>query len=159
MLWKYLFKPLLALVIAAVIAIAVAIGLNQPPILEQPGIGVRLWTYLSSNQAATADISGFPELRTRSYWKPQEEVFKQALSVAERLQWKIESVDEANWSFRAVAPTRLWNFEDIVEVAVYSGERGDSRIRMRSQSQFGSADFGGNAHRIVKFHELLEWRL
>ena len=159
MLWKILLKPLLALLLFAVVAVAVAIALNQPPLLDQPGIGARTWTYLTRNSAETGDIAAFPELRTRTYADPPQQVYEAALAAAEVLGWEISHSDPAALSFDAVATTRLWRFQDQVEVRVHAGEQGGGRIQMRSYSLFGHADFGANARRIVEFHELLERRL
>lgn len=85
-------------------------------------------------------------------------MFDAAVAVARAEGWEITDLSEQALSFRAIATSALWRFQDEVRVAVSEGEHG-AQVRVQSASQFGKADFGANARRIVVFHELLERRL
>lgn len=159
MSWSIILKPLLAILLVALTAAGAALFLNRTPLLTEPGIGVRTWTYLSQNRAETARISAFPELRTRYYHAKPTAVFKAALAAAEARDWELLEVDQEALTFAAVATTPLLRFQDDVAVSVATAEDGRSELRMRSQSRVGRGDFGANARRIVEFHQSLEQRL
>lgn len=159
MLWKFVFRPLLALAIFVLLAAATAIAVNRPPLLEEPGIGVRTWTYLSQNRARTGDIAAFPELRTRRYQLPPERVFEAAQAAAQQLGWEVVDADPRALRLYAVDESRIWRMQEQIEVAVGELDEGGSRVFMQAHGQFGFGDFGASARRIVDFHEVLERRL
>ena len=151
---KFLGKLLLALAGLAVLLAAGAISLNGVPITAQPGIGKRLFSYLTRNEAVMGPDHEFPELRPRSYTPAPAELFETVRQAVVDLGWQIQSFDPAKFRLHAVVTTSMMRFKDDVNITVSALDSGSS-LSARSASRVGRADFGANLSHIIKLQRAL----
>lgn len=156
---KKLFSLILAIVLLIVLTIAGTLFANRTPLHKEPGILIRLDRYLTENVAETEEFAAFPELRMPVYKVPPQHLYDTAIKAAIALGWEVHSPNGENLTFKAVATTPMWHFEDDVSVQVVAKENGSSALFVRSASRVGRADFGANARRIAVFRRAVETRL
>ena len=123
--------------------------MNRPALLEPPGPGQRLLTYLTTNVAATEQGSPFPELQPRTFPVPPTRLFDVVNQACQELGWQIVAVEPNRGSLAAVVTTRLWRFKDDVRMQVSGLPGGESVLYVRSASRVGKGDLGANARHIV----------
>lgn len=152
---RMLFKIILALVVLAVAASSAAIVRNGVPLVEKPGPGKRLLTYLSRNTAETRVDHEWPELRTRAYPDSVDGLFNRAEKAVARLGWEVAERDAAARRLHAVVSTPWLRFKDDIIITVDQGTDRTSRLNVSSKSRFGRADYGANAGHIIALHEAL----
>jgi hypothetical protein len=150
-----LLKTVLALLLLIVAVSSIAIIKNGVPIIAPPGPVERLLTYLSKNTAATRADHGWPELRTRAYRLPADELLGRVASAAGDLGWKIEKRDTATGELHAVVSTPWLGFKDDVRAVVEPSDN-LTRLQVTSRSRIGRADYGANAGHIIALYEALE---
>ncbi len=156
---QHLIRLLLVLLLIGVIAALAAIAYNHPPLTSSPGLLARLSTYLTRHVAQTEPMSAYPERRLRVYRRPAQTVLEAAVAAARANGWQIQNIDSQHRHLHAVAVTPLWRFKDDVEVWVKTTEDGGSALYLRSASRVGTADFGANTARLIRFHQQIEQRL
>lgn len=155
----WLLKPVLALLLLIVAAVATAIALAGAPLFKTPGLLPRLTTYLTDNAVATQSITAFPERELTQYRRPPDVILKAAEAVVRAEGWQVESVDREAHTLHAVAATPVWGFRDDVRVRVTRTDDGASALHIRSRSRTGVADFGANTARLIQLRRGIEDRL
>ncbi|MGD8430184.1 MAG: DUF1499 domain-containing protein [Ectothiorhodospiraceae bacterium] len=154
-----LLKPLLALILLAVGAVVVAIAFNRPPLLDSPGILVRVGTYLTTNTVETSPVSAYPERKTPVYNRPPGAVLDAALAAVKAQGWEVSKVDREQRYIHAVASTPVWGFKDDVEIRVSPAPGDRSEVYIRSASRIGVGDLGANTRRLVTLRNEIPERL
>ena len=154
-----LLKPLLALVLLVVGLLAGGLAANHPPLLEPPGVGVRLLTYLTRNSVETDPFSPFPERRTTRYAVAPQRLYDAALAETRARGWQIVQQDSESWRIEAVAATPVWGFRDDVVIMLRAPGGGPTELHLRSSSRTGRGDLGANTRRIIDLRRAIEERL
>ena len=123
--------------------------MNRPALLEPPGLGQRLATYLTTNVAITEQESQFPELSPPTFPVPPARLFDAVKQACQELGWQIVAAEPDQGSLAAVVTTRLWRFKDDVRMQVSGIPRGESVLHVRSASRVGKGDLGANGRHIL----------
>lgn len=145
---------LAALLIVGVWLIGSALLRNGVPISAPPGTLRRISAYLSTNVAETKDDHPFPELRTRYFDVDAESLFARVGAAMDILGWTRFADADAR-ILRAEVRTPLLRFtDDLSAEVIRSGER-RAKLRVRSSSRVGRADFGANAGHILRLYDAL----
>jgi uncharacterized protein (DUF1499 family) len=93
-------------------------------------------------------IAGYPDIAPLRTPLPVSEAFRAALAVAQAMAgWSIVAVDRDKRCIEASEHSRWFGFADDIVIRV-TGDRGGSRIDVRSASRRGRRDYGANAARI-----------
>jgi len=145
---KLLVLAVLVLITLPVLLLAAGLVANRVPLLDPPGPGQRLRTYLTANVAETAPDASFPELRVPLFDASQEELIRAVETASRRLGWEPGPVDRAQGTLRAVVTTALWRFKDDVEIRVLPAAEGGPMLQVRSASRVGKGDLGANSRHI-----------
>ena len=146
---KPLFVVLLLLFVLPVLLLAGGLAVNRPPLLDPPGPGRRLVTYLTTNVAATSLDTEFPELETPVFEVPPPRLLAAAEQACNALGWRVLSVEPEAASLEAVVTSSLFRFKDDVSLkAVAHGEQG-SALHVRSASRVGKGDLAANTRHIL----------
>lgn len=152
---SYLIVNTLMLLLAASGCLIVgALILNDLPLHDEPGLLVRLRTYLTSNVAQTRRNALFPELELRSYRLTPPVLFGRVENAVDMLGWKLVEADPTELRLHAVVQTRLFKFRDDVEIQLRLGDAG-TELHVRSMSRVGRGDFGANTRHIMDLHNAL----
>jgi len=69
-------------------------------------------------------------------------------------RWHVENVDAAAATIQATRRTRLFRFTDDITVRLEATADG-TRVRARSQSRLGKADFGQNRRNLLELLALI----
>jgi len=150
----YLLFALLVLV-----PLVLAVGgllLNRLPLLDPPGLGTRLRTYLTTNVAETRTDHPFPELRERSFSVPPSELYSKVRDAVVSLGWRVVQEDRQALRLEAVVETPLLRFRDDVQIEVRPAAAEESRLRVRSASRVGRGDFGANTRHVLDLYRALD---
>lgn len=131
--------------------------MNRLPILDPPGMGARLATYLGSNVAELKPDSPFPELRPRDYPIHHDRLCREIPVTLMDLGWAWQSAGDCR--YRAVVTTPLLRFRDDVSIEVQSLGGNGARLQVRSQSRVGRGDLGANTRHVLDLISALEQRL
>jgi uncharacterized protein (DUF1499 family) len=126
------------------------------PLLDPPGLGTRLRTYLTTNVAETRPDHSFAELRERSFPVPAPELYARVREAVRGLGWKLVEEDPQAFRLDAVVETPLLHFRDDVQVEVRPAATQDSRLHVRSASRVGRGDFGANTRHVVDLYRSVE---
>lgn len=144
----------LGLLVFAFASIAwMLISVNGVSFMAAPGLLVRLRHYLGRNTAITSNSPALPELQTREFDSPPEELYDDLCLACRRLGWSVTRQSSEIFSLDAIAPNRLVGFEEQVSIILTAAAHGSgfqSRLNIRSVSRFGIADFGANVRRIIE---------
>lgn len=152
---RTLLKAIAGAALVATALVAGAMFLNRLPWMDEPGMAMRLRTYLTTNVAETSEHSVFPELRSRRYaLDPQATLISVRKAVA-TLGWPVVAESTQPPRLTAVATTPLLRFKDDVTVHV-EREAGGSRVRVISRSRVGRGDLGANTRHVMDFHAALD---
>jgi len=143
-----LIKIILFALVLAVAITYFSLQKNNANLFEAPGIKDRLQVFLKTNSAKTSDNHVFKELRTPQYNMAAEELYKQALSAASKLGWKVLTFDKDNQNANFVAYSDLFLFQDDIFVQVQYIDQHTSALHVESHSRTGRADFAANSGRI-----------
>lgn len=95
----------------------------------------------------------YPDMKPLRFNLPPDPIYRRARGVATSrdFAWTITADSEADYTFEAVAETRLFHWNDDVIVRVQPDGQGGSIVDMRSKSREGKSDLGANARRIRRF--------
>lgn len=151
-----LYLLFVLLVLLPLVLAAGGLLLNRVPLLDPPGLGKRLGTYLTTNVAETRPDHAFPELRERSFSVPASELYARALEAVGSLGWRLVGEDAQNLRLQAVVETPLLRFRDDVQVEVRPAGAGEARLYLRSASRVGRGDFGANTRHVLDLYRALE---
>lgn len=166
-LFRRPFKSLMGLIpkiiIAGVALAAVTAGgaivRSKVPLREPPGPGKRLVTYLSKNHAQTRPDHEFPELRSRTYPMPAEELFKTVTDAVADLGWESVDRDSTRRKIHAVVTTPWLGFKDDVEIVLEASGENATMLQISSRSRVGRADYGANIGHITRLQNALSTHL
>jgi len=143
---------ILGLLLLPVLLVAIAIGLNRPPLFHAPGPSARLAVYLRENVAVTADQHPHAELITPTYLVSSSQLKGALRQAMVHLNWRL--VEQDDGVIRAEVTTPLLHFVDDVEARVEAID-GGSRLHLRSASRVGRADFAANQRHLLDLLERL----
>ncbi len=146
----------LILVLLPVLFVGASLAWNHPPLLDAPGIGTRLKTYLTTHIAETRENHPFPELRPHRFAVPPEVLFRFSQQVVSDMGWSVSGVEPTAYQLTSVATTGLWRFKDNVTLRVYTSPDGGSILYVRSESQVGKGDLGANIRRVLDVTHRIE---
>jgi len=135
---------------------AAALWLNRVPLIDPPGLGIRLRTYLTTNVAETRPDHPFPELRERRFSMPAPELYAGVLEAARSLGWRLVREDREALRLEAVVETPLLRFRDDVQIDVRPAGAQEARLHLRSASRVGRGDFGANTRHVRDLYRALE---
>lgn len=141
-----------AVFIAAGLAAAAIIS-NNLPVMDAPGMGTRIATYLNTNVAETTKDSAFPELRLKRYQAPPNLLIDIARRAAEALHWELSEHDAENHTIKAVVTTKLIQFKDDVVIRADPVQPSGSALYIRSSSRVGKGDLGANTRHVMNLTE------
>lgn len=157
---RLLIKPLIAVVLVTVVALASGLVAAGAPITKEPGVVYRLSVYLTQHRVATTPVSIYPERELTAYHRPVEKVFDAAVATARERGWRIRSMDREGYRFEAVARSPLWGFKDDIEIRVERREEeATSALHISATSRLGIADLGHNTAHLIALREGVERRL
>lgn len=142
-------RAALILILLPVLFIGVSLAWNHPPLLDAPGVYVRLKTYLTTHVAETRENHPFPELRPRRFDVPPEVLFHFSQRAVSDAGWLVSSTQPAAYQLTALATTVLWKFKDDVTLQIYPSPDGGSILHIRSESRTGKGDLGANVRRVL----------
>ena len=90
----------------------------------------------------------YPEIEPLRVSVPAEQVFAQALAVAQGMErWQLVNSDAASGRIEATATSRIFRFVDDVVIRVRA-DAGETIVDVRSRSRMGQSDLGVNSARI-----------
>lgn len=115
-----------------------------PNALEYPG-----------EQVARQQREAYPDIRTRRYPLPYEEVFPRAHEAAAAMGWQLVARERDQGRIEAVAVTRWFGFRDDVVIRLRQDAR-ETLVDVRSASRIGRSDLGANAGRIRDYLQRLD---
>ncbi len=146
---KFLLLATLVVIVLPVLLLAGGLAANRPPLLDPPGVGQRLATYLTTNVAMTSPESRFPELELPLFEVPPDRLLKTVEQACVDLGWRVDAVVPDESRLKAVVRTSLFRFRDDVSVqAVPHGDSG-SALQVRSASRVGKGDLAANTRHIL----------
>lgn len=151
-----LYLLIALLVLLPLVLAAGALSLNRVPLLDPPGLGERLRTYLTTNVAETRPDHPFPELRERSFSVPASELYARVREAAGSLGWRLVGEDPQQLRLEAVVETPLLHFRDDVQVEVRPAGADEARLHIRSASRVGRGDFGANTRHLLDLYRTLQ---
>ena len=95
-----------------------------------------------------------PDLVTRSYPEPFEEVFNKALAAVNELGWELvaDAINEGR--IEAIDTTFWFRFKDDIVIDIKRAGS-ETLVDARSLSRVGVGDVGANAIRLRNFFELI----
>lgn len=146
---------LVTLIAAAGCLIVGAIVLNNPPINDPPGMGWRLWTYLTRNVAETRRHHEFPELELRCYRMSPGRLYERVEHAVNVLDWDVVERRPEAYSLHAVVSTQLLKFKDDVTIELKVADCG-TELYVRAASRVGRADLAANTRHILTLHAMLD---
>lgn len=153
---RLLLKPLLALVIAALLFAGGALAYYGAPLTDAPGIGTRLARYLTGAPVHTARYSAYPELRMLDFPRPPEEVYAAAVSAVNALGWQMTAQSTESFQLQARAPYPIPELKGRITVEIRETEQGLAAVHVRSTTPGPWPDFGANTTRIMALHDQLK---
>lgn len=112
----------------------------------------------ASAQVQALQVLHYPHVKPLQLSADGNEVFDQAISVAQAMGWSITHTDAVNLRFEAIEETRIFGFKDDILVDLDYRE-GLTTVDLRSVSRVGLSDLGANAARITQFLETLKNRV
>ncbi len=114
----------------------------------------------AGEETAALQRQAYPDIVTRLYATPPEQVFAAALAEVERFGWELVAAIPEEGRIEATSTTRWFGFKDDVVIRIRpGGAEGFAVLDMRSKSRVGRSDIGVNANRIRVFVAALERRL
>lgn len=143
-----LIKILISIVVIVVGIVFFTLYKNDANLLQPPGFGKRLTTFLTTNSAATSDNHIFEELRTPVYDIDAETLYKRVTLAASQLSWEVLATDIENQNANFVAHSPVFLFEDDVYVQVQFIDMNKSSLYVQSSSRKGRADQAANSSHI-----------
>ncbi len=149
---------LTVLALLPILLVAGGIAGNRPPLLDPPGVWVRLKTYLTTHLAETDAASPYPELRPRHYPVSARDLYAALRAALADLGWQITVQDAAQGRVEAVVTSALWRFKDDVSARVVGAE-GGAALQVRSRSRIGRGDLAANTRHVLDLYAVLERRL
>lgn len=109
---------------------------------------------LNPEKLAQLQKEAYPELETKVYDEPMDQVFARALRAAEDLGWEIVAQVPEEGRIEATDTTFWFRFKDDVVIRMVE-ENGKTKVDVRSVSRVGRSDVGKNAERIRTFFDHL----
>lgn len=146
-------RAALILTLLPVLFVGASLAWNHPPLLDTPGIGTRLKTYLTTHAAETRENHPFPELRPRTFAVPPTQVLSFGAQVLPQMGWTLSSQQPDPHTLTAVATTQLWRFKDDITLRIDAAPEGGSILYVRSESRVGKGDLGANVRRVINITE------
>ena len=101
-------------------------------------------------EVASAQRSGYPDIRTQMLDVAPADAFKRAEKVARDMGWAIVAAVPESGRIEATDTTFWYGFKDDIVIRI-EAEGAASRIDIRSVSRVGKSDVGKNAARIRAF--------
>jgi len=150
---SFVLRAALILALLPVLFVGASLAWNHPPLLDTPGIGARLKTYLTTHVAETREKHPFPELRPRTFAVPPALLLSFGAQVLPQLGWPLSSQQPDPHTLRAVATTLLWRFKDDITLRIDAAPEGGSVLYVRSESRVGKGDLGANVRRVIDVTE------
>lgn len=141
-------------VLLPVILLVGALLLNRVPLFSEPGLGMRVGTYLGHNMAELRPDSVFPELRPQVYPVTPEFLCREIPLALDRLRWCWQAADDCHYT--ATVTTPLLRFKDDLSIGAVAVGAGSSHLTVRSQSRVGTGDFGANTRHILDLVRSIE---
>ena len=140
---------------------------NGVSLTDEPGMLIRLKTFLSTHKAETANDALFNELKTPIYETLVEDALATIKELAKNNAWSLELTGEASTKsdeltlnkLHFVSTTQLMNFKDDVLITVESINTNQVAIHITSESRVGRADFGANLGRVTQLISELDKQL
>ncbi len=105
--------------------------------------------YLDDGTAET-QAEAYPDIQTLVIDAAPDQVFANALSAAEAMDWEIVASMPSEGRIEATASTSFVGFKDDVVIRVQADSDG-TRVDVRSKSRIGKGDMGVNAARIREY--------
>lgn len=93
----------------------------------------------------------YPDIRPLILSAGPDQVFGQALAIAEQSGWDVHRQDIQGGIIEATATSFWYGFKDDMVIRIRASEGGGTILDMRSVSRVGKSDLGANAKRIRKF--------
>ena len=101
----------------------------------------------------------YPDIMSRVYAQPSEEVFAVVTEVATELGWEIVDADMEAGRVEATDTTQWFGFKDDVVIRLTRSTGNSTILDVRSKSRVGRSDIGVNARRIRSFTAMLNEKL
>ncbi len=132
-------------IVLPVVFLLGAVLLNRPPLFDEPGVWQRLRVYLGTNVAETLPDHPFPEMRTPVFQTSAQEMRARIMQAIAGLGWLV--VPDEGEVIHTLVATPLFGFRDDVFIQIIrDGEF--VRLKLRSVSRVGKADFAANQRHI-----------
>ncbi|MEX1032625.1 MAG: DUF1499 domain-containing protein [Cellvibrionaceae bacterium] len=109
---------------------------------------------LTPERLAELQKGAYPDIATRSFAEPKEQVFARALAAVDQLGWELVAQDPQAGRIEATDTTFWFRFKDDVVIRIRE-QNGQTLVDARSVSRVGTSDVGKNAQRLRAFFELL----
>lgn len=101
----------------------------------------------------------YPDIMSRVYVQPPEEVFAVAADVIGEMGWELVDANMAEGRLEATDTTQWFGFKDDVVIRLQAGPASSTVLDVRSKSRIGRSDIGVNANRIRAFTAALNEKL
>ena len=146
---------IVGLLTLAIVLTAGALTMNRAVLLDSPGFGARLKTYLRTNVAATSPQHEFAELTSPVYQAAGTDLMAAVARAGEELGWNVEP-GASDTELRFVVTTLLLRFKDDVTVTASPADGETTRVDVVAKSRVGRGDLGANSNHVRKLIELLD---
>jgi uncharacterized protein (DUF1499 family) len=147
-----------AIAIAIVMVMALSLLAIRAPLVEPPGIGVRLGLYLRTNTAQTGAAAVLPELAPLILLGDNKTALHALEQAGRELGWHEVTIDTTNSQLRAVVISAVFRFRDDLYIRLLARGAQRTEALVRSSSRVGRGDLGANVHHIVALRDVLTRR-
>jgi len=113
----------------------------------------------SGPETAALQHEFYPDIMTRVYVQPMDEVFAAVTEEVTEMGWEVVDANLDDGRVEATDTTRWFGFKDDVVIRLESGLADSTVLDMRSKSRVGRSDIGVNANRIRTFTAALNEKL
>lgn len=109
---------------------------------------------MTPDRLAELTRAAYPDLTTRFFPEPPEQIFERALAAVERLGWERVAAVPDEGRIEATDTTFWFRFKDDIVIRIRPAD-GGSEVDARSVSRVGVGDAGTNARRLRRFFATL----
>ncbi|GIV97731.1 MAG: hypothetical protein KatS3mg057_2388 [Herpetosiphonaceae bacterium] len=142
--------------------LAVAVVLILIPLFSFDNFLQRLQAGHERNIAETSETPRFPELQTRTYPAPPDQVYDAARNaISKQRGWLLTASDRQRGELQVEVqvPPLLGIFTDDLHITISAAGEGQTRVEARSRSRVGRGDLGENRRHILQFFYALDEQL
>lgn len=154
---KYLIYTLIGLPVFVILISFATILKQGVSLTDAPGLKARLGDFFRYNTVETSDNHRYPELLTPDYATSSEQLKEAILESISNLGWELQ--EDNGDKLHVIISSAMVNFKDDMHIQLIADGADKTKLKIRSSSRVGRADFAANLSHVVKLKKQLEQRL